>query len=160
MTFYKIPFFASLCKVFSESTLGAVSLLLFSVLLIMVATALLIRKPNVVLVVPNVKGGVHGFASVNIRLPPDIVKALSKRADTSITLEGLEKIVNMEKDEYVIMRTYFDEGNHTILFSPDGTLRIINAHIENDEIEKIINGYRTKNYPIPFSESTNDRLDD
>ena len=65
----------------------------------------------------------------------------------SITLTGLESILNMDNDDYVVMRTSFKEGAHTILFSPDKTMRIIPAIIDDAEIKSIIKGHRTKNYP-------------
>jgi len=87
-----------------------------------------------------------GFVIIDKAMPSETVKFLS-RSSESITLTGLESILNMDNDDYVVMRTSFEEGNHTILFSPDKTMRIIPAFIDDAEIKSIIKGYRTKNYP-------------
>ena len=92
------------------------------------------------------KGTMWGVVTINKAMPSKIAKLLS-RSSESITLTGLESILNMDNDDYVVMRTSFKEGAHTILFSPDKTMRIIPAIIDDAEIKSIIKGHRTKNYP-------------
>ena len=92
-------------------------------------------------------GKISNVQVYNRALDPDIIKKLSVSDSSSITFEALESIVNMEKDDYIYSYSTIGGQDITIIFSPDGAMRIVKSFVEDDEIRSIIKGHKTEHYP-------------